>query len=527
MSTIKDDLNQKENSHIESLTKIGIALSAERDINKFFNLILDEAINYTNADAGSIYTISDDLSKLDFKIVCTRSKNLKLGVADTAKWPSVPLFDKDNKPLYKNFVSYVANSGKTAVIEDVYNQNFFDNAGTKKYDSGNDYHSQSMIGIPLKNHEDDVLGVIQLINALDENDHIIPFSTACESMLSSLASQAAIALSNRKLILGLESLLRQFIKSIASAIDRKSKYTGDHIARVASLSEMISYKINEDKNYYAHVNFNDDELNEISIAAWMHDVGKISTPIYVRDKATKLETITDRIELVNTRFELVKTVIERDIAITGDNDKAEILKQIDNYNEFIQTTNIGGEFMTDEALAFLQEIADFSYLSGDKKHILITENEHRNLSIRKGTLLPEEIQIIREHADISMDMLNELTYPKKLKNVPKYAAAHHEKLNGKGYPLGLDASQLAVQSRLIAIADLFEALTASDRPYKKGKTLSETMRIMGFMAKDEDIDKDLVDLLLDSGLYMEYAHKYLKPEQIDEFDIEKQKAFYR
>ena len=527
MSTIKDNMNQKERSHIESLTYIGIALSAEHDINKFFNLILDEAISYTNADAGTIYTVSDDQKELDFKIVCTRSKKFKLGVADTARWPSIPLNDEDGNPQNKTFVAYVANSGKTTWIKDVYDQDIFDNSGTKNYDANNNYRSKSMIAIPFKNHEDDVLGVIQLINAMDDDNEIISFSEGHRLMLSSLASQAAIALSNKKLVNGLESLLRQFIRSIAGAIDRKSRYTGGHISRVATLSEMISQKINEDKNYYADIKFTEDELQEISVSAWMHDVGKITTPIHVRDKATKLETINDRIKHLETRFDLVKAIIKCDIIRNPENNLDELIDKVDEYWQFVKKTNVGGEFMRDDALKLLDEIGEFSYESAGKTYFLINEDEKRNLGIRKGTLLPEEIKVIREHAEVSMQMLNELTYPKKLRNVPRFAAAHHEKLNGKGYPLGLNADQLPVQSRLIAIADLYEALTASDRPYKPGKTLTESLRIMGFMAKDKEIDKDLLDLLIDSGLYLEYADKFLKPEQIDSPDLEKQKAFYR
>ena len=527
MSTIKENVRKKESSHIKSLTKIGIAISAEKDINKFFNLVLDEAIKYTNADAGTIYTVSDDQKYLDFKLVCTRSKNMKLGIADTAKWPSIPLFDENGNYRNKNFVTFVANTGQPTDIDDVYDQNVFDNSGTKTYDSNNNYRSKSMAAIPLKNHENQVLGVIQLINALTENGEIVSFSEDHITMLTSLASQAAIALSNKKLIFGLENLLNQFIKSIASAIDRKSKYTGGHIIRVATLSEMISEKINADKVCFSNVHFTQDELQEISVSAWMHDVGKITTPVHVRDKATKLETIFDRIELIKTRFELVKAVIERDIAQTGNKELEKELTEIDAFENFIEKTNIGGEFMTDEALAYLDKICEFSYSSHNKTYKLITENEKTNLAIKRGTLLPEEIETIREHAEITHEMLKELTYPKKLKNVPRFASAHHEKLNGQGYPLGLDASQLPIQARLIAIADLYEALTASDRPYKEGKTLSASLKIMAFMAKDEEIDKDLLDLLLDSGLYMEYAKQYLKEKQIDNPNIEEIKSIYR
>jgi GAF domain-containing protein len=303
---------------VERLTKIGIALSGEKDINNFFQLILDGAIYFTNADGGTIYTVSEDQKSLDFKLICTRSKNLKLGTADVSKWPSIPLYEEDGSKRMKNFASFVANTGEPQSIEDVYYQDVFDNAGTKKYDASNDYRSKSMTAIPLKNHENEVLGVIQLINAMDAEGNIIPFTQENITMLQSLASQAATAMSNKELIRSLERVLYQFIQSIAKAIDRKSKNTGGHVMRVAGLSEQLSYKIQEDTTYYPDLKFNDDELQEISLAGWMHDVGKITTPVYVQDKAKKLETILDRIEIVTTRFELVETVIKKDMVLADE-----------------------------------------------------------------------------------------------------------------------------------------------------------------------------------------------------------------
>jgi HD domain-containing protein len=198
-----------------------------------------------------------------------------------------------------------------------------------------------------------------------------------------------------------------------------------------------------------------------------------------------------------------------------------------DYLKFIVNCNTGGEFMADDDLAKLDKILEFKHNSEGKDYYLITENEHENLGIRKGTLLWEEILKMREHATVTAEMLSELTFPKKFKNVALYASAHHEKLNGKGYPYQLSEAELPLQARIIAVADVFEALTASDRPYKPGKTLSESFRILGFMAKDKDIDSKILNLLIDSGLYMEYAKEFLKPEQIDEVDFEKLKSMYQ
>ena len=515
--------------HIEKLTKIGIALSAEKDINNFFNLVLEEAMNYTNADGGTIYTVSEDGKFLDFKIVCTLSKNFKLGIADTVKWPSIPLFDEQGNKNLKNFASYVAHTGTTASIEDVYNQNIYDNSGTKKYDKANNYRSKSFAAIPLKNHENDVLGVIQLINAMDKDKNIISFTEQHITMLTSLASQAAIALTNKKLIEGLEKLLNQFIRSIAKAIDRKSPYTGGHISRVASLTEQLAKEIDEDNKIYKDIHFTEDEFQEISISGWMHDIGKITTPIFIMDKATKLETMLDRILLIQTRFEMIKLAIKNDLLKCSKKRKTELEKlliQLDEDWKFLQKANIGGEFMKDGDVKRIDRIFEFCYEFEGKKYTLLNEDEKTNLTIRRGTLLSEEIDKMREHAVVTHEMLNQLTFPKKYKNVPLYASAHHEKLNGKGYPFHLTAEKLPLQARIIAVADLFEALTAADRPYKKGKTLSETFRILGFMAKDHEIDKHILDLLINSGVYLDYAKKYLKPEQIDEVNFEKIKEMY-
>ncbi len=523
--------NEKELiRQIKALTRIGIALSGEKNINNFFKLVLEEAINFTNADGGTIYTLSEDKQTLDFTIICTKSMNLNLGMADTAMWPSVPLYDEDCNKKYKNFASFVAHTGKASSVEDAYNQNIFDNSGTKNYDSKNSYHSKSMAAIPMKDHENELLGVIQLINALDEKGNITSFTEEHLIMLSSLASQAAIAFTNKNLVEGLESLLYQFIKSIAAAIDRKSEYTGGHIKRVASLSEMLADVIQDDTGVYKDIHFTSEELQEISLAGWMHDIGKITTPIYVRDKAKKLETILDRIEIVKTRFELILALIAKDIELAQTNEQKEELRKLNDKlisdREFIIKVNTGGEFMRDEYIQRIEEISKFRYSTNDNEYYLITDDEKKNLCIRKGTLLPEELEKMWEHALVSHEMLSELTYPKKYKNLPLYAASHHEKLNGKGYPFNKTADELPLQSRIIAIADLYEALTASDRPYKKGKTLTETLRILAFMIKDGEIDKDLVELLMDSKLYLKYAKDFLKPEQIDNVDIKAIKGMY-
>ncbi len=520
-------------NHVKNMTKIGIALTVEKDINKFFKMVLDAAMSFTNCDGGTIYTLSEDGNALDFKIICTFSMNLELGVADTASWHSVPLYDENKNPIYKNFSSYVAHTRKACSVEDAYHQDIFDNSGTINYDKNHDYYSKSMAAIPMLDHEEELLGVIQLINPLDEEGNIIAFTDDHLSTLTSLASLAAVALTNRKLIEGLENLLMQFIKSIANAIDHKSKYTGGHINRVAHLSEKIAQSIQEDKGFYQKVKFSEDELQELNIAGWMHDIGKITTPIHIRDKSTKLETICDRIKLVEMRFEIIEIILKEKMIQTRDrNIREKLQKDLENLEsdkEFITRVNFGGEYLSKEDFDRIKRIADFSYNFHGKKYILITPEEAKNLAIEKGTLLPEEKDIIDEHALITHEMLNALTYPKKFKNVPQYASEHHEKLNGSGYPFHKKAQNIPLQSRIIALADIYEALTASDRPYireERARTLTDALKILAYMVNDGEIDAHLLDLLLDSGLYMIYAKEFLQPTQIDNVDIKTIKSIY-
>ncbi len=519
----------KQTDHINRLTKIGYSLSSETDINNIFELILEEAINYTNADGATIYTLSPNQQFLEFQLVFNNSLGIKIGGRNgKVNWKSIPLYD-DAKPRLKNFVTYVFHTQKSWAIDDVYEQSVFDNSGTIAADKANNYRSKSMIAIPLKNHEGDVLGIIQLINSMLPNGKIQSFTEEHLIMLNSLASQAAISLTNKKLIEGLEKLLQDFVQAIAFTLDKKSKYSGMHITRVALLNKMIANLINETKSgIFADVYYSENQLEEISMSGWLHDIGKIVTPEYVMDKSTKLETIFDRIEVVKLRFEIVRQVLNnmlKDIQLSTKDDKAvaainDKLALLEDYVQFISKINIGGEFLPDSSLEKLQDILDFEISYDNRKYFLINEEEFMCLSVRKGTLTKDEIKEMQEHVVVTKEILSKLTFPKKYKNVPLFASSHHEKLSGKGYPAGLRAEQLPTQARILAVADVFEALTAADRPYKEGKKLSEALKIMTFMAKDNEIDKEIFKLILRSGLHQEYADKFINKEQIDKVDVD-------
>jgi len=524
----KDDL-------VESLTEIGLALSGETRLERLLEMIVDEARVLTRADAGTLYIVDQEKRKLEFSILQNDTMEVRMGgtSGNEITLPPVPLYNSGKSPNKSNVSSYCALTGETINIADVYEAEGFDFTGPRKYDAATGYRSKSMLVLALKNHEQDIIGVLQLLNALDDDGKIIEFSPDVVDIVGSLASQAAIALTNAQLIQGLKDLLYSVIQSIAAAIDAKSPYTNGHIERVVTITMMIAEKVNSlQEGKYADVHFTVDELEELKLAAWMHDVGKISIPEHVVDKSTKLETIFDRADLVDARFRLIAEIIknkqleETVAALSNGADQSKLveiemryaveLEQLEDDRLYVTSCNIPKEFMSDERIARVEEIASRTYESNGETFNWLTEDEVRNLCIRKGTLTDNERKVIESHAAITHEMLSRLPFPKRLARVPEYAAGHHEKLDGSGYPNGLGGEELPLQARIMAVADIFEALTAKDRPYKKPMKLSQAIKILGFMIKDRHIDEDVCNLFINSGLYMDYAKAELDPSQIED-----------
>lgn len=499
-----------EMDSLRRLTEIGMALSRERDVNKLFEMIIEFAMEFTSAEGGTLYVVSADRRTLDFAIVRNRVLGIRLGPAhSTLDWKSVPLFKEDGSPNDSNVSSYCALTGKTVNIPDVYETTGFNFEGTRIFDSRTGYRSKSMLVVPMKNHEDEIIGVLQLINAKDESvGNIVQFSASAQQMAECLASQAAIALTNRMLINELEELFESSIRVITSAIDEKSPYTSGHARRVTYLAMQIAKKINDAKTGpFAKVHFSEDELREIYLASLLHDVGKISIPEHIMDKATKLQCIFDKIELIRMRYELLKT--------KSHEGKAWTRSELEEEFQFIQRVNTGSETLNDDMLERLKRISQRTLEYGNDVVPIITEEELEKLSVRAGTLTPDEKAIINSHAELTFKMLSKLPFPKRLRNVPFIAASHHEKLDGTGYPRGLRAEDLPLQSRILAIADVFEALTARDRPYKRARTLSEAIAIMDDMAKAGAIDEELFHFFVRSGIPKGYADLELLAEQVD------------
>ena len=531
INQLKQRISQLQ-GRIAHLNEIGIALSSEKNTDKLFEMILDAGKKITNADGRTLYMKNQD-GNLDFKILLNETMNTHVGGTSGVEIPFYPvkLWLDEHTPNHANVSAYVALTGKTVHIDDAYEEDGFDFSGTKGFDKKTGFRSKSFLTVPLKNHEDDIIGVMQLINARDKEGNVIHFSDEMQDQVESIASQGAVALTNKKLVEELKTLFEAFIKLIAVAIDKKSPYTGGHCERVPIITMMLADAVEKvDYGKYKDFSMNDDERYELYIAAWLHDCGKVATPPHVVDKGTKLETIYDRIGLIDTRFEILRRdakikyleqkaglfeATEETIQKIEDDYRAQ-LKQIDEDQAFIKLVNHGGEFMEKDLQERVLDIAKYPYIENGVEKPFLSADEVTNLNIPKGTLTDEERTIINDHIVITIDMLEKLPYPKQLKNVPEFAGGHHEKMDGTGYPKGLKGDQMSVQAKMMAIADIYEALTAADRPYKDGKKISQAMRIMGYMKNDYHIDPDLFEIFVKEGIYKKYAGEYVDSIQIDQ-----------
>jgi len=525
---------------LEHLNKIGAALSQERDINRLLESILLATKRITRADGGTIYSKNTSSNSLQFEILRTDSHQIAMGGSadEPVHFPDLPLVNAAGAPNDSLVAAYSAIHCVTVNIKDAYNDPDFNFSGTRVFDQNTGYRSQSFLTVPMCNQDGDVIGVLQLINATRAgSSEVAPFSQADQQLVESLASQAAIVLNTHLLIKQLEDLFESFVSLINLAIDEKSPYTGGHCQRVPTLTMMLAEAAAKNQEGpLADFNMSEMDRYELKIASLLHDCGKITTPVHVVDKATKLQTLFDRIELIDTRFEVLKrdaeiAALRQQLGLRPCVDAsaeqavtttlASQLDTLDEERQFLRASNSGGEFMSDAAVARVRHIAShyqWRNATGQTADFLSVE-ETENLCIRKGTLTPAERGIINDHIVSTIKMLEKLPWPKHLKNVPEFAGGHHERMDGKGYPKGLTREQMSVQARILGIADIFEALTASDRPYKPGMKLSQAIGIMTRMKENGHIDPDLFDIFLKQGVYLEYARAFIDPTQIDEVKL--------
>ncbi|MDK2593878.1 HD domain-containing phosphohydrolase [Pseudoalteromonas obscura] len=535
-STVAEEESIESQVALKHLLKLAIELSSEHDTDRLLEHILESAIALSNAEGGTIYSVSED-AQLKFATLINEPLGLHMGGTSGKEipFPAIPIYLEDGSPNESALVALAAAKKDVIRIDDVYDCTDYDLSAARAMDKKTGYHTQSVLTVPMANHERDLNGVLQLINPRSK-DKVVRFSADLVELICSISSLAAVALTNRQLIDDMETLFQAFTRLIAKAIDEKSPYTGGHCRRVPELTMMIADAVhNASSGPMAEFQMTAADRHELSLAGWLHDCGKIAIPEYVMDKATKLHSVYDRIELVVAKIEIAKRDIELkfsrqiveaevlDQQQEAENLKAELqlaLDKLDEESAFLSRANIGGEFMKESDQQRVQDLAsNYDVSIGGVGQPLLTEEEVYNLSIARGTLTQEERLVINKHMDITLEMLEALPFPKHLRRVPEFAGGHHEKMDGTGYPKGLTRDQMSVPARIMAIADIFEALTAADRPYKDAKPLSECLFIMGKMKLGDHIDPDLFDVFVSSGVYLDYAHQYLKPEQIDDIDV--------
>lgn len=561
-------------STIRKFLEISAALAAEHRFERLLERVLDETIAVATAAGGMVYLLEDDEATLS-PAACRWP-------GDNAACATLPALRLDGDAL--NPLVACARSGTTQT-RDLTRNALPDGLGCLEgFFDAMECDCATLATVPLHNRQDQIVGALCLIKAHAPGEKT-GIGRELLALIEALSGTSAISIDNQRLLKAQRDLLESFIKLIAGAIDAKSPYTGGHCQRVPVLTKMLAQAACEAKSgVMRDFTLSEDEWEELHIAAWLHDCGKVTTPEYVVDKATKLETIYDRIHEIRMRFEVLKR--DAEIAcwqnIAGGAEAGSALaaleaawRELDEEFTFVATSNEGGESMDPAALERLKRIAQRTWqrtlddrigISGEEKlrkqrepkrplpatefliadredHItprppgeqtaadnpwgfrldvprhLYNQGELYNLSIGRGTLSDEDRFKINDHIVQTIIMLSKLPFPKHLKRVPEIAGGHHEKMDGTGYPRRLKREEMSWTARMMAIADIFEALTAADRPYKKGKTLSEAIRIMGFMKRDQHIDPDLFELFLSAGIYRQYAEKYLQPDQIDEVDI--------
>lgn len=520
---------------IERLNAIGVALSAERDTGRLLERILRSAKDLTQADGGSLYLVRDD-AHVAFEIMRTDSLGIELGGTSGAAIPFGPLpLEVDGEPNESMVVTNCVLQATTINIPDAYDDAAgYDFSGTHAFDRRTGYRTRSLLTVPMRNHENTIIGVLQLINAMEDGE-VVAFSESARQLAESLASQAAIALTNKRLLDDLRGLFEAFVRLIAEAIDEKSPYTGAHCRRVPELTMMLADAAHAiDRGPLRSFYMDENERYALHIAGWLHDCGKITTPEHVMDKSTKLEGVHDRIEEVATRFAVLRARVEASYAApiaraeaAGDRDECARLErdrdaelaQLDDDLAFLRRANVGGEVMAPADRERVERITKRRWIdAAGNERPLLGDDEAANLCIERGTLNADERAVIEHHAVATIRMLEQLPFPRHLQNVTEYAGGHHERVDGRGYPNGLTRDEMSVPARVMAIADVFEALSAGDRPYKRAKPLSECLTIMGRMCEEGHLDPDLFDVFVEEEVYRHYAERFMSPGQIDTVD---------
>ncbi|MCR5688479.1 MAG: GAF domain-containing protein [Lachnospiraceae bacterium] len=474
---------------VDSLIKIALDLSAEKNFNVLMQKILSEAMRICRCDAGTVYIAEKD--HLDFYTVCTRSKGILLGKSDNADlMPPVPL-DR------RHVCACAVMDNRKINIPDIYSSKEYDFAGAQRYDSMNGYKTVSMLVIPMEDEKGKVIGVLQLINALDEEGRIIPFDKCYETIVSALASLAAVSINNHRLAETVTGILHSFVSVMVDAIDTRSSYNANHTRSMAKYAKKFVNWLNSTDNTWK---FEEEKKDPFFMSVWLHDIGKLLVPLEVLDKPDRLGRLRDGIK---SKLEMTKLSCELQKA--QDPGSAEKYSaKVDALNkawDLIDSAN-RASFVDDATIHELEECAGIPCITAyGKSEPLLNSDELDAITVQKGTLTASEREKVEEHVSYTARMLGSMSFTGVYESVPVWAGSHHEFLNGTGYPNHLTADEIPKETRLITIIDIYDALTAEDRPYKPPVPTEKAFEILEDMGREGRIDTEILALFKESGAW--------------------------
>jgi HD-GYP domain-containing protein (c-di-GMP phosphodiesterase class II) len=512
-----EDQAKRQHRQFEELNRIGIALSAERDIGKLQGFILTTMRQLTNADGASLWlkTTGEDGQP---KLFLSASQNTSID--NTYQAFKVPVDEK-------SVVGYTVTVGTSQIYDDAYNPPPGKPQGGKGFDQQYGYRTKSMLTVPMRNYNNEVVGAVQLINAkrsfdtkltvANVPDEVVSFRPEDLEMIESIASQAAVAIDNRNLLDSIQALFDGFVQASVTAIEQRDPSTAGHSGRVEALTTSLASAVTKiDVGKYRDVYLTEDQLKELRYACLLHDFGKVGVREHILIKAKKL--MPGQLEVIQARFEGVERSVqvkyatekleamrrgEANAAVLAEIDRRleEDLEQLEKWIQGIVSANEPTVLPEDKAsmLEFLSEQTYFD-MAG-KAHPMLDPQEFRFLSIRKGTLDPQERLEMESHVTHSFHFLSKIPWTPLMRGVPEIAYGHHEKLDGTGYPRGLSGDAIPIQARMMTISDIYDALTAQDRPYKRAVPAAKALDILKNEAGEGKLDADLLDVFIAKRVY--------------------------
>lgn len=471
---------------MERLLNLCIALTSEHDREILLSQILDTAMDLAGCDAGTLYLLEED--GLSFCRMITRSLKIRQGGHDDPiLLPPVPLEDS-------YVCAYAANHAESVRIADVRSSSRFDFTGSLQYDEMTGYQTISMLVVPMLNDKGELIGVMQLINALDPSGNVIPFSQENEFLISAAASQAAICITNQQYSDQISDLLDSLVRSLSSAIDERSHYTANHTKNMVAVAEAFLDWMEQT----GHPDrFDSEKRKAFLMSIWLHDVGKLAIPLEVMDKATRLgdalQDVEERLRMIGLldKIALLEGTVSEEEYASRENERKSLL-------QFILRINEGG-FLSEEDRKIAEDLAGKTFIDENgEERPWITKEEADCLLIPKGTLTADERALMESHVVITEHILDQVRFPKAYSQVPLWASSHHEYMNGEGYPSHAQAEAIPLEARLLTILDIFDALTAQDRPYKKPMPPEKALSILDSMVEEEKLDEEILSLFKES-----------------------------